>query len=165
MKWFYITERKIIILRLIISAVQRFNETFQLRNNALLTKDVLDQILSMTLIHLNQSETSHYQIDDNLRFSEVNVDGARDAFDVLRLNMNKGEAVKKVLQRLQILKEQAIAFGDGMNDKEMLEVVGESFAMGNAHSDLFQYAKYRTTAVTDSGIFNGLKTLGLVKES
>ena len=146
-------------------AVQRFNETFQLRNNALLTKDVLDQILSMTLIHLNQSETSHYQIDDNLRFSEVNVDGARDAFDVLRLNMNKGEAVKKVLQRLQIPKEQAIAFGDGMNDKEMLEVVGESFAMGNAHSDLFQYAKYRTTAVTDSGIFNGLKTLGLVKES
>ena len=119
----------------------------------------------MTLIHLNQSETSHYQIDDNLRFSEVNVDGARDAFDVLRLNMNKGEAVKKVLQRLQIPKEQAIAFGDGMNDKEMLEVVGESFAMGNAHSDLFQYAKYRTTAVTDSGIFNGLKTLGLVKES
>ena len=146
-------------------AVQRFNETFQLRNNALLTKDVLDQILSMTIIHLNQSETSHYQIDDNLRFSEVNVDGARDAFDVLRLNMNKGEAVKKVLQRLQIPKEQAIAFGDGMNDKEMLEVVGESFAMGNAHSDLFQYAKYRTTAVTDSGIFNGLKTLGLVKES
>ena len=35
-------------------AVQRFNETFQLRNNELLTKDVLDQILSMTLIHCNQ---------------------------------------------------------------------------------------------------------------
>jgi hydroxymethylpyrimidine pyrophosphatase-like HAD family hydrolase len=119
----------------------------------------------MTIIHLNQSETSHYQIDDNLRFSEVNVDGARDAFDVLRLNMNKGEAIKKVLQRLQIPKEKAIAFGDGMNDKEMLEVVGESFAMRNAHPDLFQYAKYSTTAVTDSGIFNGLKTLGLVKEA
>jgi hydroxymethylpyrimidine pyrophosphatase-like HAD family hydrolase len=47
--------------------------------------------------------------------------------------VNKGEAVKKVLQVLKIKKEQAIAFGDGMNDKEMLEVVGESFAMGNAH--------------------------------
>jgi Cof subfamily protein (haloacid dehalogenase superfamily) len=144
-------------------AIQRFNETFQLRNNELLSKDVLDQILGMTIINLNQSETASYQIDDNLRFSEVNVDNTRDAFDVLRLNVNKGEAVKKVLQRLNITKEQSIAFGDGMNDKEMLQESGEGFAMGNAHPDLLQYAKHITTSVTDSGIYNGLKKLGLVK--
>lgn len=144
-------------------AIQRFIDTFQLKNNAFITKDVLDQFLGMTIIHLKQSDTHYYQIDDNLRFSEVNVDGCRDAFDVLRKNVNKGEAVKKVLQRLYIQKEQSIAFGDGMNDKEMLQSVGESFAMGNAHPDLFQYAKHITTDVTDSGIYNGLKTLGLVK--
>jgi hydroxymethylpyrimidine pyrophosphatase-like HAD family hydrolase len=44
----------------------------------------------------------------------------------------------------------------------MLMTVGEGFAMGNAHPDLFAYAKHKTTAVTDSGIFNGLKTLGLL---
>jgi hydroxymethylpyrimidine pyrophosphatase-like HAD family hydrolase len=34
--------------------------------------------------------------------------------------------------------------------------------MGNGHPDLFQYAKHRTTNVSDSGIYNGLKMLGLV---
>ena len=83
---------------------------------------------------------------------------------MIRNNEQRGSR-KKSASTVQIIKEQSIAFGDGMNDKEMLEVVGERFAMGNAHPELFQYAKYNTTAVTDSGIFNGLKKLGLVKES
>jgi hydroxymethylpyrimidine pyrophosphatase-like HAD family hydrolase len=35
--------------------------------------------------------------------------------------------------------------------------------MGNAHPDLFQYAKHKTTSVSDSGIYNGLKTLKIIE--
>jgi hydroxymethylpyrimidine pyrophosphatase-like HAD family hydrolase len=70
--------------------------------------------------------------------------------------------IQFVLNHLGIHKENAIAFGDGMNDKEMLMNVGEGFAMGNGHPELFKYAKYKTTSVTDSGVYNGLKLLGIL---
>ncbi|GAE44685.1 HAD family hydrolase [Mesobacillus boroniphilus] len=84
-------------------------------------------------------------------------------YDVIRDHVNKGIGVEFLLKKLGIKREESIAFGDGMNDREMLKSAGEGFAMGNAHPDLFQYAKHKTTAVTNSGIFNGLKSLGLLK--
>lgn len=143
--------------------VRQFNRYFDLKENALFTQDVMDQILSLTVLNVMPSQAALYALDDHIRLSQVHLKGTEHAYDVLRHNVNKGEAVKKVLEQLNIPKEQAIAFGDGMNDKEMLETVGESFAMGNAQPELFQYAKHKTTSVTDSGIFNGLKTLGLVR--
>ncbi|WP_428911461.1 Cof-type HAD-IIB family hydrolase [Niallia sp. Krafla_26] len=143
--------------------MQTFIDTFQLKNNEWLTEDVLDQILSISVINCKQEDRVHYQIDENLRLSDINVHGIKDSFDVIRVHVNKGEAVKKVLQRLNIKTEECIAFGDGMNDKEMLQTAGEGFAMGNSHPNLIPYAKHLTTNVTDSGIYNGLKTLGLVK--
>jgi hypothetical protein len=50
-----------------------------------------------------------------------------------------------------------------MNDKEMLQTVGESFVMANGDPNLFSYAKHRTTTVDNSGIYYGLKKLGLIK--
>ena len=143
--------------------VTNFIKTFQLRHNALFTNEVSDPIIGITLMNLIPSQTALYEWDDNIHLSQVNVEGNKHAYDIIRNNVNKGEAVKKVLQRLNIKMEQSIAFGDGMNDKEMLQAVGEGFAMANAHPDLFEYAKHRTTSVSNSGIFNGLKKLGLVK--
>ncbi|HLT57011.1 MAG TPA: HAD hydrolase family protein, partial [Bacillota bacterium] len=74
-----------------------------------------------------------------------------------------GEAIKKILEHLNIPKEAAIAFGDGMNDKEMLQAVGEGFAMGNANPDLLPYAKHQTATVDESGIYIGLQQLGIVE--
>ena len=144
--------------------VRNFNESFDLTKNALFTDTVMNQILGMTVMNVPSADhASLYELDANIRLSQVHAEGAEHAYDIIRTSMNKGVAVKKVLDYLRIPKEQSIAFGDGMNDKEMMESVGESFAMGNAHPDLFRYAKHRTTSVTDSGIFNGLKSLGLVK--
>ncbi|GAB3069006.1 HAD family hydrolase [Virgibacillus ainsalahensis] len=143
--------------------VKRFNEIFQLKKNELFRNDVMDEIIGITLLNVEPSQAALYEIDLNIRLSVVNVDGIQAAQDIIRKNVNKGEAVTTVLKRLNIPKEQAIAFGDGMNDKEMLQAVGEGFAMENAHPDLFEFAKHTTTSVSDSGIFNGLKKLGLVR--
>lgn len=48
----------------------------------------------------------------------------------------KGNAVTEILEREGILPEEAIAFGDGLNDKEMLQVVGKGIIMGNASEKL-----------------------------
>jgi hydroxymethylpyrimidine pyrophosphatase-like HAD family hydrolase len=117
----------------------------------------------MTLVNLKKEDPALYNKEDGIHLSQVNVEGMRHCYDVIRDSVNKGYGIQVVLKQLGINKESSIAFGDGMNDKEMLQQVGESFAMGNGHSDLFQYAKHKTTEVTDSGIYNGLKMLGLVK--
>lgn len=121
------------------------------------------EILGMTLINLEPKDTDLYKIEDQIHLSQVNLEGMLHCYDVIRDKVNKGIAVQFVLEHLGISKENAIAFGDGLNDKEMLMSVGEGFAMGNGHPDLFQYAKHKTTTVSNSGIYNGLKTLGIIE--
>ncbi|MBS4205672.1 HAD family hydrolase [Lederbergia citrea] len=142
--------------------VKDFIDKFQMKQNEQFTLDIANQILGATLINLKEEDPSLYQVDDSYHFSQVNVEGLLHCYDVIRDNVNKGRAIKTILDLMDIPKEKAIAFGDGMNDKEMLHAAGESFAMGNAHPDLFAYANHKTTSVMDSGIFNGLKSIGLV---
>ncbi len=141
--------------------VANFIETFQMHKNELFKRGKSDQILGATLMNLSPSQPVLYELGANIHLSPVHVAGAEHCYDIIRKNVNKGIAVDKVLDLLDIPRDQAIAFGDGMNDKEMLQAVGEGFAMGNAPEELFQFAKNKTTAVSDDGIVNGLKKLGL----
>lgn len=141
-----------------------FLHQFHLRKNELFTQDVIDDILGMTIITSGELGEEFYDFSDGIHLSQVNITGMQHCFDVIRDKVNKGVGVKFLLERLEIPREGSIAFGDGMNDKEMLSAVGEGFAMGNGHPDLFQHAKHKTTEVTNSGVFNGLKTLGLIRE-
>ncbi|MBN6206014.1 HAD family phosphatase [Ralstonia pickettii] len=140
-----------------------FIDTFQMKENTRALDLTKAQILGVTLMKLQDADASEYELTENIHLSQVNVPGMQHAYDVIRNNVNKGEAIKKVLQQLNLKKEQTIAFGDGMNDKEMLTIAGTGFAMGNADPKLLPYASHRTTEVTEDGIFNGLKQLGLVR--
>lgn len=82
--------------------------------------------------------------------------------DVLPANGSKARGIEALLHHLGLRPEEAIAFGDGLNDKEMLSFVGMGVAMGNAHDELKPYADMLTRHVDDDGIFYGLKKLGLI---
>ncbi|HLR51692.1 MAG TPA: HAD family hydrolase [Candidatus Avamphibacillus sp.] len=144
------------------SIVNDFIDLFQLKQNERFDEKYINDILSITLLDMDSVNPKHFNIDSNIHLSPVHLKGAEHSYDVIRKNVNKGEAIKVLLNKLNISSNEAIAFGDGMNDKEMLQVVGHGFAMGNAHTDLFEYARYRTTTVHESGIYNGLRKLGLV---
>jgi Cof subfamily protein (haloacid dehalogenase superfamily) len=53
--------------------------------------------------------------------------------EIMPKGVNKGEAILKSLKRYGIEPHEVIAFGDGLNDLEMLQVVGKGYVMGNAH--------------------------------
>jgi Cof subfamily protein (haloacid dehalogenase superfamily) len=146
------------------AAAKLFVTKFDYRKNEALSRihGNMENVLAMTFINMKASDVHLYDRVNSLILSQANVDGMRHCYDVLRDNVNKGTGVSMVLEQLNIPKESAIAFGDGLNDKEMFMSVGESFAMGNSHPDLFVYAKYITTDVMDSGIYNGLKMIGLI---
>lgn len=140
-----------------------FQEMFQLITLNPIHEEMTKYVLGATVMNVKPDEVHLYEIDDDIHLSQVNVSGAEDCYDVIRKSVNKGEAVNAILAHLGIEKEQAIAFGDGMNDKEMLESVGASFAMGNANPDLIAYSRYQTKTVSEAGVYYGLKELGLIK--
>jgi Cof subfamily protein (haloacid dehalogenase superfamily) len=145
------------------NCVKEFIEKFHLHKNDTYSPGKDYEVLGMTLINVETKDTSLYKFEEQIHLSQVNLEGMRHCYDVIRDNVNKGIGVQFILNHLGLVKENAIAFGDGLNDKEMLMNVSEGFAMGNGHPDLFQYAKHKTTTVDDSGIYNGLKTLGIVE--
>ncbi|TVX92083.1 Cof-type HAD-IIB family hydrolase [Paenibacillus agilis] len=109
----------------------------------------------------------HCSAEDEHLYSEV-VPGLRyirwhqTAMDVLPHDSSKAEGIQAMLHLLQIAPEEAIAFGDGLNDKEMLSAVGLGIAMGNSHEELLPYADYVTAHVNEGGIRRGLQYAGLI---
>jgi len=53
-------------------------------------------------------------------------------FDIFNKSVNKGTAIKFVWEYFNIKREECMAFGDQMNDYDLLNNVGESYAMDNA---------------------------------
>ncbi|MBN3850232.1 Cof-type HAD-IIB family hydrolase [Paraburkholderia sp. Ac-20342] len=59
-----------------------------------------------------------------------------DCLEVMTANVSKGRALQIVLERLGIDAAQCVAFGDNMNDIDLLETAGHPFMMNNANPDL-----------------------------
>lgn len=82
--------------------------------------------------------------------------------DVLPKGGSKAKGIEKIVEKLNIPKERIYAFGDGLNDTEMLSTVNNSVAMGNAEEKVKHVAKYITESVENNGIEHGLKLVGLL---
>ncbi len=72
--------------------------------------------------------------------------------DVYRKGFKKGTAVRHMYEKLGIPRENTYAFGDGINDMEMLQLVGHGIAMGNAIEELKAVAEEVTGSVMENGI-------------
>ena len=79
-----------------------------------------------------------------------------NSFDLDALHLSKGKGVKEVLSILNIDRAEAIAFGDGHNDIEMIKSVGCGIAMANAVDDLKKVADDMCGSVTEDGIYHYL---------
>lgn len=79
--------------------------------------------------------------------------------DVINANVNKGSAIKVIQDLYGIKKEECAAFGDYMNDYELLQNCGESYAMENAHEDIKRIAKNIAPSNEDEGVMKTLKEI------
>ncbi len=79
--------------------------------------------------------------------------------DVMSPGINKGVAVKNIQRVMNLKPEECAAFGDYLNDLEMIQAVGYGFAMANAHPDLKAVAKFETTGNDQAGVIAGINKL------
>ena len=98
--------------------------------------------------------------DIRARFPEFDiVRWHRWAVDVQLRAINKWTGCQWVMARTGFSPEQAIAFGDGLNDMQMLQGVGLGIAMDNGHPDLKAVADRIAPALHLDGIARALEEL------
>lgn len=76
------------------------------------------------------------------------------AVDVIPSQGGKGVGVEKILEYYHLDKSEAIAFGDGSNDIEMLMAVGTGVAMANASDQVKEAADEVCGDVAEDGIYH-----------
>ncbi len=81
--------------------------------------------------------------------------------DIIPADGGKPEGMARMLARFGLTAAEAIAFGDGGNDIEMLRAAGIGVAMGNAAPAVQAAADYVTASVDEDGIWKAACHFGL----
>lgn len=85
--------------------------------------------------------------------------------DVVENCASKAEGLKRLSGYLGVPLSQTVAFGDSMNDYEILRIAGIGVAMGNGREELKQAADYVTDRIDEDGVWNACVHLGLIEGS
>ena len=100
-------------------------------------QEIDDTILKIALM-VPEDETDDILKDLIQDLSHViqPVSSGHGSIDLIVPGLNKGNAIELLCERYHISLDECAAFGDGGNDKEMLEKVKYGFAMDNASQDI-----------------------------
>ncbi|NME35740.1 MULTISPECIES: Cof-type HAD-IIB family hydrolase [Fusobacterium] len=68
---------------------------------------------------------------------EITITASLDiCLEIMKNDVSKGKTLKEILDRGGFKLSETIAFGDGLNDEEMLSIVGKGLIMGNGSDKL-----------------------------
>lgn len=81
--------------------------------------------------------------------------------DIANKSVNKGAALREIQKKYNIDRSECIAFGDYLNDYDLLMEVDESYCMENGHEDMKKIAKYIAPSNDDNGVMKVLHSLAL----
>ena len=82
--------------------------------------------------------------------------------EVVNRKFDKGQAILRVCDDLGIPVENSVAFGDSMNDWEMIETAGLGICMDNGSPKLKKMADDICPAVRENGLWEGFRRHGLI---
>ena len=102
-------------------------------------------------VFFNNPEEKMQDIDfaeDDLKLVHWHHIGA----DILPANASKARGIKDVCQYYGVDARECMAFGDGLNDLEMFDLVGYAVAMGDAQPALIERADFVTGTIEERGI-------------
>ncbi len=77
--------------------------------------------------------------------------------DFMEPGVNKGSAMRAVQELYGIAPSECMAFGDYMNDAEMMEACEYGYAMENAHPDLKKLCRYRAPSNDEDGVVRTIR--------
>lgn len=98
-------------------------------------------------------------------FPEIHVHMFADkrGADVVERKASKAMGLVRLCEYYKISLSETVAFGDSMNDYDIVKVAGKGIAMGNAMDELKKTADYVTDPIDQDGIRNACRHFGLIR--
>ena len=119
-----------------------------------LTTDFYKILLLGDEEQLNKFETV---IPDAWREKFYVVRSQKYLIEVLKKGVNKAYGLEKLVQRLNINRNEISAIGDAANDIEMLQYAGLPIAMGNATEEVKGLSKMVTDTNENNGVIKAIE--------
>ena len=137
-------ERFINLFQEYYHSFQRVDDLLQIAKNT--------SIFKIAVYHFDSSEQFIYPVVKNLHNDVLFKISGQHWLDISEKKANKGSALRKVQELLNLSKEETLVFGDYHNDIEMMQEAKVSFAMQNAHEDIKKIATHQTKSNDDFGV-------------
>ena len=123
-----------------------------------LTSKKDDSVFKIAVYHPEGSELNVYPfVKDFEKYNLEVVVSGKYWLDIMNKNINKGNALEKLQNALDISPQQTMAFGDYMNDIEMLKNSKYSYAMKNAHPSVKEAASFEACSNDNFGVLKIIK--------
>ncbi|MPN38198.1 5-amino-6-(5-phospho-D-ribitylamino)uracil phosphatase YbjI [bioreactor metagenome] len=118
---------------------------------------VPDDVCKMAVFHPVDAEK--FALSSLKRFEDdflISVSG-KNWIDLMNPGTNKGTAIKKLQDMLGISEDETMAFGDFLNDLEMMRSCHHSYAMANSHPELAAACRFRAPSNDDNGVMRVIR--------
>ena len=140
-----------------IDHLKLYFERYEVVEDLLKVED--DQFLKFTLCDLAGSEKNSYPHYKHLEETlQVKISGPI-WLDISHKQANKGRAMEVLQEKFGVSIEQTLAFGDYLNDVELLQKAHYSYAMANAHPDIKKIARFIAKSNDENGVVEVLSEI------
>lgn len=120
----------------------------------------LDDIFKLAIFIHDNKAGDEYQTFPALTNDIEAVLSGTSWIDVAKKGIDKGGALKVLIDMLGVSPDECMAFGDYLNDLTMLQTVTHSYAMANSHPDILKIAANVTKYTNDDdGVMRTLKEI------
>ncbi len=122
--------------------------------------DVNEIVINKLSASLNGADLAAFKEELGKEFDVM--EHGQNLIEIMPHGASKATGIEKVCEMLHISRENTYAFGDSVNDIEMLSFVAHGIAMGNGSEAAKGAAEYITAAIDADGIYHGLKHYELI---
>jgi Cof subfamily protein (haloacid dehalogenase superfamily) len=121
-----------------------------------------DDVLKVAVFDFGSAQHSTAPALERFRDTQQVVVSGLHWVDVMHPTTDKGTAVRAVQERYGITRAQTMAFGDYLNDLQMLDAAEHSYAMADAHPDVIARARHTAPSNRADGVVRTIReVLGL----
>ncbi len=108
-------------------------------------------------------ETGAKAMEEEFPEIHVHMFADKKGADVVERKASKAVGLLRLCDYYKIPLSETIAFGDSMNDYDIIKAAGKGIAMGNAMEELKKAADYVTDPIDQDGIRNACLHFGLIR--
>lgn len=121
-----------------------------------------DEILKIAVFHPEDASRHVLPVIGDIPQQARPVVSAQHWLDVMPSSVSKGAALADLQRVLGVSPAQTMAFGDYLNDLELLAGAEHSYAMANAHPDVRARARHLAPSNTENGVLRTIsEVLGI----